>query len=221
MADHERDPLAPIEIAVTALLTVGLFFISTFGAFALVSLAVSGSTNVTVLGIGEPTCATVSPGTVSWGGSGEGGEGPMGLREDAASSFSTQAEICLQDPTWAQRIAGGLDPIGAGVLGLVGLLLIRRAVRTARRGGLFTPSTAARTRELGWFLLGMSVVFPLVAAAGRGVVLVAAVSDASWTSGLRDIDLSFTMIVVAIGVLTFARVLRQAVPLQEEVDTTV
>ena len=224
MAEDKRDPLAPIEITVTALLALLAVCFAMFAVIAAVGLIAHGSTSVRFVGIGEPTCVTAEPGQVPWGGSGNSDPAPdgvVGLREDVASQRGTQAEICLKDPTRLQQAAGVLDTIGGGVLAIGGLLLIQRVVRTARRGGLFTEETADRTRQLGWFLLAMTLLWPLLEGAGTGIVLSAAVQDVSWARGLFSADISYTLLVVAIGVLTFARILRQAVPLQDEVDATV
>jgi Ni/Fe-hydrogenase subunit HybB-like protein len=107
------------------------------------------------------------------------------------------------------------------VFAIGSLLLIRRVIRKARRVGLFTEATAARTRHLGWFLLVMTGLWPFVAAAGRGVVVAAAVRDESWTDQLLSPGISIALVVVSFGVLTFARILRRAVPLQDDVNATV
>ncbi|WP_028643401.1 DUF2975 domain-containing protein [Nocardioides sp. URHA0020] len=224
MSKTSRDPLAPIDIAVTALLALLAGGLALLAVIAIVDLAVHGSTDVRVLGIGQPTCVTAESGDVPWGGSGAQeppAEGVVGLHTDVARQRATQAEVCLKDPTPMQQAAGSLATLGDIVFAVGGLLLVQRVVRTARRRGLFTEETADRTRQLGWFLLVMTLLWPVLAGAGTGVVLSAAVRDVSWRRGLLSADLSYTLLVVAIGVLTFARILRQAVPLQEEVDSTV
>lgn len=107
------------------------------------------------------------------------------------------------------------------MFGLGALVLIRRFIRTARRGGLFTQPTASAAGHLGWFLLLFAVLLPFAAAAGEGVVVAQAVRGTDWYEPLSGPDLSLVLVITALGVLTMARVLARAVPLQEEVDATV
>jgi hypothetical protein len=128
---------------------------------------------------------------------------------------------CLDDPTFWQKAASTLDPVGGAVLVIGGLVLTRRVIRGGRREGLFTEGTATRTRQLGWFLLMMTLAWPFVGAAGRGVVVQAAVPRESWIDSLAHPGVPGALVVVSLGILTVARVLRRAVPLQEEVDATI
>ena len=145
----------------------------------------------------------------------------MGLRESIASSTTRAIEICLAHPNGFQKVAATLEPVGATVFGLVSLVLIRRTIVRARRDGHFSPATAARTRQLGWFVVLMTTAYPLAAAAGRGVVVSAAVREVSWTSQLAHPHISIALLVVGLGVITFGRILGRAASLQQEVDLTV
>ena len=56
---------------------------------------------------------------------------------------------------------------------------------------------------------------------GAEVVVAQAVRGTDWYEPLSGPDLSLVLVITALGVLTMARVLARAVPLQEEVDATV
>lgn len=214
--EDRADPLAPIELAVTvvaallALLLVVAIPLAVFGSGA-------------VLGLGdEEACATVRPGTVPYGVA-DGlprSEGVDGLHRDART-WPERIEVCDRHPSTGVKAAatgGG----AADVAVLVGfLVLTRRLIRTARHRGLFTPAVAAATGLLGWFLLLGSLGAAVVQALADGVVISSAVDDVGWADGLRDFDMPWTLVLVGVGVLTVARVIRGAVALQDDVDATI
>jgi Protein of unknown function (DUF2975) len=215
---REPDPFAPVDGAVTILLNFVLVLLAITAVLAMVNLVRDGSSGLSFATIGEDrACAVVRNETVP-----AVTDVPQrGIRRDVASMHVEQVEVCLTDPTFWQRAASALEPVGSMVFGLGSLVLTRRTIRRARRGGLFTPEAARATRQLGWFLLVMTALWPFVAAAGRGVVVAAAVPGQSWAGQLIPPGGSIALVVVSFGVLTFARILRRAVPLQEEVDATV
>jgi len=221
-----RDPFAPIEVAVTALL--GIFGLSIVGFVLLAGFqfAVNGHSEVSFATVGEPSsCVVTDAGSVPRvfaGGSGvRPSEGIEGLRPSTASAKTEGWKICLNDANGLQWAAARVEPIGKMASLLVILLLIRRTIRTARQGGLFADATARGLRRLGWFLLLLAALGPFLAAAARGTVIAAAVRGESWTSQLAHPHLSTSLVCVALGILAFARILRLAIPLQEEVDATV
>lgn len=225
MRKMERDPFAPVENAAGVLFAMAA--IAMLATVLVLALGAAGrGPSMTIAGIGGPeVCVTTSPEEVphtsGWDPPRPGGERIVGLRRGEADSRTSELEVCLTDATVPQRIAAALGPVG-GLLLLLGMTwLVLRAAGAGRRRGLFTPELAARTRQLGWFLLAMALIHPLVAAAGEGIVLAAAIRGYSPLTALGHPDLSAGTVFVALGVLSFARILRRAVPLQEEVDTTV
>jgi len=221
-----RDPFAPIEVAVTSLL--GIFGLSIVGFVLLAGFqfALNGHTQVSFATVGDPSsCVVTDAGSVPRfivGGSGvRPSEGIEGLRRSTASADTDEWRICLTDANGLQWAAARVEPIGNVASLLVTLLLIRGIIRAARQSGLFAYATARRLRRLGWFLLLLAALGPFLAAAARGTVIAAAVRGESWTDQLAHPHLSTSLVCVALGVLTFARILRLAIPLQEEVDATV
>lgn len=120
-----------------------------------------------------------------------------------------------------QSAASVAPQLGSFLLTMLGLFLLRRVIRTGRKDGLFVDATADRIRDLGWFLVGYAVVWPLVVSAAGAVIVDSVVRGAHWAAVLLHPDLSFAMVVVALGVLSMSRILRHAVPMQEEIDATV
>ncbi|MCW2851002.1 MAG: hypothetical protein JWM84_666 [Nocardioides sp.] len=215
---RDRNPFRPLETVVSVLLAYLLLALAVTGVIAVVGLALGQGTDVSVATIGErQACATVGNTTVPSATE----VSQRDLRRGLASARAEEVEICLSDPTFWQKSASVLEPAGALVFVLGSLLLVRRVIEGARRSGLFTHETAGRARLLGWFLLAMTLAWPFVAAAGRGVVVEAAVRDAGWAGQLFHPGISLSLVVVSLGVLSVARVLRRAVPMQDELDATV
>ncbi|WP_193612545.1 DUF2975 domain-containing protein [Nocardioides lijunqiniae] len=215
---RDRNPFGPLETVVSVLLAYLFLGLAGTALIAVASLALGEGTNVTVGTIGDrKACATVvnetAPATTE--------VSQRDLRRGVAAAHAEEVEICLSEPTRWQKTASALEPLGLLVFVLGSLLLVRRVIEGARRSGLFTEVTAARTRQLGWFLLVMTLVWPFVAAAGRGVVVEAAVRGGTWTGQLFHPGISVSLVVVSLGVLSVARVLRRAVPMQDELDATV
>jgi hypothetical protein len=219
MTSHEppsTDPLAPIEFVVTVVSALlALLFLVT------IPLTVFGSGSV--LGIGDSeACATVRSGAVPYfvADGVRPSEGVEGLRS-TARSWPERLQICDRHPSLGVKAASVVS-IGLDLGLLLGFLwLTRRLVRIVRSQRLFTPAAAACARALGWFLLLGSVAVAMAGSVARGIVISSAVDDVSWTDGLRDFDMPWTVIIAGVGVLSFSRVLRQAVELQDDVDTTI
>lgn len=212
------DPFGPLEAIVSiglALLLCGALLTSVIAA---VQLARDGETDISIGSLGtREACARVDATLVPSATEVRDRD----VRRGVASVHARELRVCISDPTFWQKAASALVPVGGLIFTVGGLLLIRRVIRSGRRSGPFTLDVASRTRQLGWFMMAMSVVWPFVGAAGAGVVVEAAVRDGEWTSTLMRPDGSLGLVVVSLGILTVARVLRRAVILQEEVDATI
>lgn len=215
--DMRTDPLAPIEFVLTSLAG----FIALILAIAIpATIFGSGS----VAGIGErEACAVVDTGMVPYGGTDDGTgrvSGVQGLAEHT-SSWPRTVEICNQDPSWGVKAAATASPVAEMLLLFGFLALALRLVRGARRRGPFTREIAGHTRMIGWFLLVGGLVRAAADAMSDGVVVDSAVADVSWTAGILRFDAPWTVLIAAVGIVSFARVLRQAVMLKDDVDATI
>jgi hypothetical protein len=210
--------LAPLEFVVTLLSAIILASI-----LVIIPISVFGSGSF--LGLGDPdACTTTSENVVGVQGtsSGDGAESSVvpGLHDDA-SAVPRQIGICERHPTAGVKAASAGER-ATGLLLLLGFLVLARVtIVAARRDGLFSRTTATRTRALGWYLVLGSLGAATVASLLSGVVVSSSVDDIGWTDGLRGFDMPWTLVVVGIGVITVARVLRQAVALQDDVDATI
>lgn len=219
----DRDPLAPIEFVVKVLLTFLLVLFAIFGTAAVWQLVTGGDTSfgVGAFSEGDVCLSDVRDVPVL----GLGNDRIAGLDEGAGSFVASTWFVCADDPAAGVRVAAAAD-LATGMAGLLGsMALLLWAVRGARRVGLFSSTAVRRTRILGWFFLLSAVVGPTVTALLHGLVLADLVDDYPWWRPLGSVsfgaDFSALAIVVGIGIITFARVLERAVPLQEEVDATV
>jgi hypothetical protein len=219
------EPFGPIEIAANALLTVISALLITFVVTSTIALANGRPVGMSYATIGGPeTCVAShhSVGTFSGADVPDARpiEGVTDLRTHAATARADEWTICLKNASELQWAAARVEPVGQTLFALGTLLLIRWTIRGARSAGLFTAEAARRTRRLGWFVLLSSCILPYLSAAGRGVVYDAAIRNYPWQMVLAP-HLSIVLIVVGLGILSFARILRLAVPLQDEVDTTI
>ena len=214
-----HDPFGPLEGVVTLLLGVLLSVMALAAAVALVGLIRSGHTNVSFATVGDgQTCVSVSNETPITSAS---EVRQVGISREKASMRVEQLDLCLKHPTPWQEALSTLRPVGDLIFALGGLMLVRRAIRTGRRHGVFTHEMADSVRRLGLFMIAMTLIWPLVAAAGEGVIIQDAVPGRSLVWGLLSPHIHVALVVVSAGVLSIARILRRGASLQEDVDATI
>jgi hypothetical protein len=132
-----------------------------------------------------------------------------------------RVSLCHTNSSALVRLEAAAYPLMHQVLLVAACALVLRLVRVARRRGLFSRPTAHATYLLGWFLIGGALVGPLLAACVRWVFLHQLVHEASLWHSLRHPGFVWTLLLVGVGVISVARVVRVAVPLQEEAALTV
>ncbi len=215
MSQHPRDPFAPIEAAVIIVLAfIGLTFGGFAGLAAYDAVANDDHIDVTLFEFHSPACASVADGI--------GVSEPSDLTLRPGGSVVEESfNVCVRHPSWAQQLAASADGLASMVFLIGSGVLILRAIRRARRDGLFTIAVAHSLRLLGWFLLAMSLLVPICRALGSGVIVAAAIEGQEWWGQLGGALPSFIVLLVGLGVITFARIMRLTVPLQEEVTLTV
>ena len=216
--NRPRDPFAPVEAIVTMGLSLFLGGLVLFLGLAIFQVVDTGTTEVSIASIGsEAACVQVPneivPSTTDLP--------QRGVNPDVGRVNAEQLNLCISEPTLSQTVGAALEPVGDLVFIIGGLLLARRAIGEGRRRGLFTETFAARTRQLGWFMLLMTLVWPFAAAAGAGIVVEAAVQGGRWSDMLVHPQGSVGLVIVSFGILTVARILRRAVELQVDVDHTI
>ena len=208
--DDARRAVRPFERVVVflgGLLLVGL--VLQVGQF------LGGQTSF--FGFGAPeVCVTVDP----WSSETFPGNGHVrvtGVDDGVRASVQT-VDICRSSPTTEEQI---LSSIGEGAGGLFGagvLLLLWRALRQARREGVFVAAFAHRVSGLGLYvLLGMAVVYAARSWDEWKLLKSMIPGDsvqAAW-------HFSFTPLLIGLGLITVGRLMATTVPMREELDATV
>lgn len=219
------DPFAPIEVAVDAILALlGFTLLLGVGLLGVSALAGERSdATLTFFSFEETVCVTADAGPIGTMATDPVPGRPAFPSTTSRGTTSTDSyRVCVAHASLGEQVAASAEGLLSLALTIGVALLIRSAIRTARRDGLFTDRTARAVRRLGWVLIVASVLVPVATKIGIGVVVAAAVADQGWAAQLATGTApSFPLLLTGLGVLSFARILRLAVPLQEEVALTV
>ena len=146
----------------------------------------------------------------------------VGLRDGVSMGVPNTLELCRTGASAADRALLSL-PTALDLLWTIGFLVLTlRLVRGARRDGLFTRAVACRVENLGRYVLFGWLVVALVDAAMRDAVVDRWVADFNpWMSFLGYVHWSWAIVIAGFGVITVGRVMRQTVPMREEIEATV
>ncbi|OKJ18125.1 hypothetical protein AMK23_35690 [Streptomyces sp. CB02130] len=150
--------------------------------------------------------------------SGAGMDSVFGPKEGV--NVSSVPRYCATDPSGGQKLlqaAGALPPV---VLALGGLWLLNRLLQGAARGGIYTALTASRLRVLGWWILAGSLVAAVAQAVSQAALLTTlATGDGASPGNVWDVPLF--PVLVGLGLLTFARIVRAGIAMREDVEATI
>lgn len=130
---------------------------------------------------------------------------------------------CATDPSTYQRL---LDHVG-GLLSLAllaaGLLLLNRLLQGAAKEGVYTLRTASRLRALGWLLLIGSLMAATVQAGAEAALLATLAQDATFSVGswFQIWEPPYLALFTAVGLVTFARIIRVGTRMQEDLEGVV
>ncbi|WP_328719803.1 DUF2975 domain-containing protein [Streptomyces sp. NBC_00247] len=130
---------------------------------------------------------------------------------------------CTDHADGAQRLFDFLGGFPSWVLLMGVLFLLNRLVQGASREGVFTPRVAKLLRVAGWWLLLGCLIGELVEAAAHAALLATLAQDHPFTadSWLGGWEPPYALVLTALGILTFARVMRAGVAMREDLDGTV
>ncbi|MFF0509052.1 DUF2975 domain-containing protein [Streptomyces fimicarius] len=205
---EERKMLEPLLSVVSVALRV-VIGVAALG-FVL-SLFVDG---VHFGGLGRSVCVT-SDG-VSAGGAGlDAVFGPK-----AGVDVSSVPRYCATDPSVGQKFLQAGIALPPTILTLGGLWMLNGLLQGAAREGVYTARTASRLRVLGWWALAGSLIAAVTQAASRAVLLTTLASaDGASLGNVWDIPL--LPILVGLGLLTFARIVRAGIAMREDIEATI
>lgn len=210
MSQSPRDPLGPISFIVSLLGTLMIAFTVVF-----VPLTVFGSG--TLFGFGDPDVCAVNE-AVAW--DLEDAESYLGKLPPRTFVGPDAVRICqAAAPQSAQLMESAV--ILTPFLFVAGfLLLTRRSLNAARKGGLFSDAVARRVTGIGWYLLLGSLLTGVMTGLLRYWLLAHLIPEQppSWE---RHISVSVPVLIAGFCVLSVGRVLAHAVRIQREVDTLV
>jgi hypothetical protein len=206
-----RNPLEPLASVTSGL----LFLFAALVAMAIVATVVgSGS----VLGWGRDASVCVdTPGLYVSG----TGIKASGYQMNAGVDVMTSGyRFCVASPSTAQRLWFTLQQLPATVAGVGGLVLALLFIRHAERHGLYAAGVAVRLRVLGWFLLAVTVVMPLVQ---QFATTRLTETMTTGTSGPVDAAYHWPWLtgLVGVAVLSFARIMRQGAVMREDLEGVV
>ncbi|MFD6421452.1 DUF2975 domain-containing protein [Streptomyces sp. NPDC060198] len=130
---------------------------------------------------------------------------------------------CTDHADGAQRLFDFLGGFPSWVLLMGVLFLLNRLVQGASREGVFTTRVAKLLRVAGWWLLLGCLVGESVEAGAHAALLATLAQDHPFTadSWLGGWEAPYALVLTALGILTFARVMRAGVAMREDLDGTV
>lgn len=220
ITNRHRDPFRALDAVVSVLFFFAVASFAIVLALGLVGLLDGGRSQVSVAGIGDgETCLEV-PNNNRFVPFADTRRTPR-AEDDGVSVSAEELRVCLDDPSTAQQAAAAVAPVGSLVLGLGGLFLARRAIRVGRRAGFSSLALADAVRLAGWFLVVMTVAWPVLAALARQVALGPVGAESTWADVLLGPPGHLGMAIMSLAVLATAGLLRHAARLQADVDATI
>lgn len=156
-------------------------------------------------------------------------DGMSGSSSDVDSMFGAREgvivnaspEYCTGDASSSQQAFKLLRDLPSFILMLGGLLLLNRLLRGAARDGVYTAQTASRLRVLGWWLLAGSLIAEVAEAIAKAK-LFATLVEGDRADALGNVwEIPFLPIFTALGLFTFARIVRAGVVMREDVEATI
>ena len=145
------------------------------------------------------------------------------FRPHAGVEVMTRPSYCTDHADGAQRLFDFLGGFPSLLLVLGILFLLNRLIGGASREGVFTTRTAKHLWVAGWWLLLGCLVAEVVEAGAHAALLATLAQDYPFTadSWLGTWQSPYALVFTALGILTFARVMRAGVVMREDLEGTV
>jgi Protein of unknown function (DUF2975) len=203
-------PLEPAASVVAVLLVLNTVVL-VVGVVA--SVAGSGS----FMGLGHGSVSVDVPFTA---GSSGLPLGPWILRGEVTPN-TIGYHFVVSHPDIGQRVWYTLTMFPGFLLFTGALLLVYRLIRGAARDGIYTSATAKRLRAIGWFLLIGALARATVEMVAANRMLATMVTNQVGWIGPIGWQLPWTMLLTAVGLLSFARIMRLGAIMQDDLQGTV
>ncbi|MET8746618.1 DUF2975 domain-containing protein [Streptomyces sp. NPDC004728] len=145
------------------------------------------------------------------------------FRPHAGVEVMTRPSYCTDHANGAQRLFDFLGGFPSLLLVLGILFLLNRLIQGASREGVFTARTAKQLRVVGWWLLLGCLAAAVVEAGAHAALLATLAKDYTFTadSWLGTWQPPYALAFTALGILTFARIMRAGVAMREDLEGTV
>ncbi|MEW2484919.1 DUF2975 domain-containing protein [Streptomyces sp. NPDC048411] len=137
----------------------------------------------------------------------------------AGVDVMTRPSYCTDHADSAQRLFDFLGSFPSLLLVLGILFLLNRLIQGASREGVFTARTVKHLRVAGWWLLLGSLVAEVVEAGAHAALLATLAQDYTFDAGTWQPP--YALVFTALGILTFARIMRAGVAMREDLEGTV
>ncbi|GAA3477385.1 hypothetical protein GCM10018966_019150 [Streptomyces yanii] len=123
-------------------------------------------------------------------------------------------------PDSAQRLFDFLGGFPSWLLVLGILFLLNRLILGASRQGVFTVRTAKHLRLAGWWLLVGCLVAEVVEAAAHAALLATRAQDYTFNADSwgENWQAPYALVFTALGILTFARIMRAGADMREDLE---
>ena len=215
MMTTEREKLTePLESVTVFLGTLMLLALASYAVFA----AVTGQ-----IGNFGSVCVT-QPG-VRYADSGWSNPGGVAARPGASDSIVGTVQVCGSHSGIAQDVLYALTVLPAVLFWGVVLLALWRIIAIARRAGPFTSAIAVAMRRLGWLIIAGSAAVAVVRAIALNqlinAMLVAPGNDVVNVVVALAHGLFPVPALTGAALLTFARIIRLGVTMDDDIKGTV
>ena len=140
------------------------------------------------------------------------------------SSISVQGSLqaCAESPSVLQRLLYSLSVLPSVVFWCGVLLLLWRIIVVARRTGPFTPRIAAAMGRLGWFVMIGSVAAAIVHVLAVAWLLTSMARVPNPYADLITLPIHLPIpLLTGAALLTFARIIRAASIMDDEIKATI
>ncbi|MGW0771144.1 hypothetical protein [Streptomyces sp. NPDC002676] len=168
---------------------------------------------------------------VGWGNPCVSADSISGSATDTDALFNAKAgahvdaipQYCASHPSTYQKVLATLGELPSFILLIGGLFVLNSLLRAAARDGVYTTQTASRLRLLGWWLLLGSLAAELIEANAKTALLATLTTDITLSAGawLGMWATPYLAVLTALGLITFARIMRVGVTMREDLAGTV